>query len=83
MLTRKAAEFNTWAWINYRELHECCMFHGHQTPDVPEWGNEEVRCAHIPRSSEKCQYRLLCAHMQSWKRKMLMTYILTLSTTAY
>ena len=47
MLTRKAAELNTWAWIHYRKLYECCMIYEYQMPNVPEWGHKEVQCADI------------------------------------
>ena len=46
-LTNKAVEFNTWAWINYHKLNECCKFLRYQMPDVPKWGHKEVRCADI------------------------------------
>lgn len=47
ILTNTAAEFNTWAWINYRKLYECCMIYGYQMPDVPKLGHEAVQCADI------------------------------------
>lgn len=69
MLTKEAAEFNTWAWINYRELHECCMFYGYQMPDVPEWGNEEVRCADIPALVRKVAIQIALRTNAKLKKK--------------
>ena len=48
MLTKKDAEVNTWACIDYQELQRCCVVYGYSTITPPEWGREKVRCADIP-----------------------------------
>lgn len=48
MLTKKDAEVNTWACIDYQELQRCCVVYGYSALTPPEWGREKVRCGDIP-----------------------------------
>lgn len=67
MLTKKDAENNTWACIDYQELQRCCVVYGYSTITPPEWGREKVRCADIPTLVRKVAIQIAMRTYEKWE----------------
>ena len=67
MLTKKDAENNTWACIDYQELQRCCVVYGYSTLTPPEWGREKVRCGDIPSLVREIAIDIAISTYEDWK----------------